>query len=300
MPDNTGSQGSVDARELWRQWSDTNTRIWEGVLNGAKASYTDPYSLYQAWFKTVSEFQEQMQAQVKETSTITAQAAEAWKQWFEMLEEAKAKLQTSGFFSADPFTLYKQWYDATSETWAKVTEEMIGTEQFMDGARRFLDSYASFSRAVRRANEEYFHNLQLPTRSDIARVASLVIALEDKVDKLEDTFDDFADNVQQSEALQQVDIRLQAVESKTDAIQTTITKFDSSTMVASLDKRLTQVESKLDRVFSLLEKIDSKVGKMGKVGTDKMVEPRRRASKTHSEAAPSNGFTPEATPSEQV
>lgn len=298
MPDNTGSQSSVDARELWRQWNDTNTRIWEGVLNGAKTSYTDPYGLYQSWLKTMNQFQEQMQSlvqtQVKETSAITAQVTEAWKQWFEMLEEAKAKLQTSGFFPVDPFTLYKQWYDATSETWAKVTEEIIGTEQFMDGARRFLDSYASFSRAMRGANEEYFHNLQLPTRSDIARVANLVIALEDKVDKLEDTFEDFADNVQQSEALQQVDTHLQVVESKTDAIQDTITKLDTSATLASLDKRLTQVESKLDRFLLLLEKIESKVG------TNKMVEPRRKTSKAASEAATSNGFTPKATPSGQV
>ncbi len=60
----------------------------------------------------------------------------------------------------------------------------------METTTPLLESYASFFKTFRRANEEFFQNLQLPTRSDIARIAELVIALEEKVDQIDDALDD--------------------------------------------------------------------------------------------------------------
>src|SRR5947209_13414074 len=90
----------------------------------------------------------------------------------------------------DPFTFFREWYNATSETWSKAAEEAVGSEQFMELNKRFLESYSAFYKTFRLANEEYFRNLQLPTRSDITRVAELVVALEEKVDRIEDTLED--------------------------------------------------------------------------------------------------------------
>src|SRR5260370_9800894 len=68
----------------------------------------------------------------------------------------------------------------------------------MQMASQFLGSYTSFARTFHRGSEEYFSNLQLPTRSDIARVAELVINVEEKVDQLDLAFEGIEDTYAQS------------------------------------------------------------------------------------------------------
>ena len=112
---------------------------------------------------------------------------------------------------------------------------------------------------MHRANEEYFKNLQLPTRSDVARVAGLVVNLEEKVDKIEDTIENVEDERAQesplvratNEAIGGLQGRLGQVENKLDRLSTTL---DKSKAVESLDGRLGRVENKLDTLSASLEK----------------------------------------------
>ena len=133
-------------------------------------------------------------------------------------------------FPLDPFTFFREWYNATSETWSKAAESAVGSEQFMELNKRFLESYASFYKTFRQVNEEYLRNLQLPTRSDVARVAELVVALEEKIDRIEDTLED-------SGAGQ--------------------TLSATSETLKSLEDRLERVESKLDSILAALEKVQT-------------------------------------------
>ncbi len=182
---------------------------------------------------------------------------ELWKQWYEtssnqwleMMEEARAKMLAGESLPADPFTFFKQWYEATSETWSKVVGDVIGTEKFVEATSRFLESYTSFARTLRRTNEEYFRNLQLPTRSDIARVAELVVALEEKVDRIEDAFEEFQEGPQVA----------------------------ISEVVEGLSKRLDRVESKLDKVLAALEKNAAKASRSTGATPRKTQEKKRRA-----------------------
>ncbi|MCA3748672.1 MAG: E3 binding domain-containing protein, partial [Rubrobacter sp.] len=68
--------------------------------------------------------------------------------------------------------------------------------------------------------------MQLPTRSDISRVASLVVALEEKVDRIEETFEDF---------------EYRSARPATEE------------RVAELEERLGRVEEKLDRLLGAVE-----------------------------------------------
>src|SRR5207302_11276631 len=114
------------------------------------------------------------------------------------------------------FTFFKEWYEAISDSWSSVIEDTIASEQFLEFNKQFLESYTSFSKALRRANEEYLKILQLPSRSDVSHVGELVVALEEKFDHLEDRFDDVGDTVSQaakSEAVAALEERLVNVES---------------------------------------------------------------------------------------
>ena len=267
MPEEANDKSLNDPTGLWRQWYDTSSRVWSNVVDGEKETYVDPYGVYQSRLQNMGEAREQMKANF----FGMMDPKEAWQRWFdgmieewrstaqmgadplgltthmlEMIEEARAKMQAEGNFPADPFTLFKQWYDATNEAWAKAIGEVIGTEKFMEGVSRFIESYTSFHRTFRRASEEYFRNLQLPTRSDVARVAELVIALEEKVERIEDAFEDFEDgyaHLATSETVAGLAEQLERVESKA---------------VEGLAKRLDHVESKLDKVLATLKKIEAK------------------------------------------
>jgi len=267
MPEDNKKQEPADPMEVWEQWYETTYDAWKNSIDGSKESFVDPLGLYSSWLKGTA----QEQFKVGAAGLIDPQ--EAWKHWFEattdvwkkatkpgadplglttqwleMMEEARAKLSAGGAVPTDPFTFLKQWYDATNETWSKAVGDMIGTEKFMEMGSQFLESYASFTRTFNRASEAYFSRLQLATRSDIARVAELVVNLEEKVDRLDNEFEDFEDRYMQmtaGEATSGLSGRLERVESNVAALPAA---------VESLEKRLVKVESKLDKLLEALEK----------------------------------------------
>jgi len=255
-----------------------DSNVWKKSMDGDQETYLDPYGLYRAWLRSVGEAQEQ----IKPSSMKMFDPKEVWQHWFEattaawrnaaekgadplglttqwleMMEEARAKISAEGTIAADPFTLFKQWYDATSETWSKAVGDIIGSDRFMQMASQFLESYTSFARTFHRASEEYFSNLQLPTRSDIARVAELVINVEEKVDQLDFAFEGLEDSYAQSttsEAIAGLAGRLDGVENKLDVLPAVLQKLAT---VERLEMRLDRVENKLDQLLLALEKIEA-------------------------------------------
>lgn len=273
MSEGTNSKSSPDPTELWKQWYDTSAKAWENVVESSKDMYGDSFGLYRSWSKSVSDAQNMLQG----SPLGSMDASAIWQRWFEttidiwrkaastasdplgitskwlgIMEEAQTKLQKGEVPYAEPFTFFRDWYNATNETWSKLVEQYMGSEQFMESSTPLLESYASFFKTFRRANEEFFKNLQLPTRSDIARVAELVIALEEKVDQLDDSLDGL--NGSQSKAATQETVngiagQLHALESKLDRLPATLSQQQA---VESLHKRLEGVESKLDALPATL------------------------------------------------
>jgi hypothetical protein len=142
---------------------------------------------------------------------------EMWKQWYETSANMWSRMMDGSITKneppfADPFAFIKQWYEASSEAWSKMADDVMANEEFLKAASEFLSSYARLYRSLRHNNEEYWHNLQLPTRGDVARVAELVVALEDKVDGIDDTLDDLA----------QLKQRLDVIERKLDSLVETM------------------------------------------------------------------------------
>lgn len=306
MPDKANSQSTMDPMELWKQWNQSTSNMWSNVMGGNKEPVVDPYGLYQAWFKGVEEAQEQL----KSGATKLINPEEFWKNWFEtttaswrktaesgtdpfglttrwleLMEEARTKMFAGGNMPTDPFTFYKQWYDATSETWSKVVGDIITTDEFNKASSQFMENYLSFVKTSRRAYEEYFKNLQLPTRSDITRIAEMIVLLEEKVDTIEDTFESVDDSIGQlatSASFNDLATRLNGVENSLTALPSTIEKINAlsdlpsrldgvkqtlSSMettlekvnaLTSLENRLNRVEGKLDQVFAALKQIATK------------------------------------------
>jgi polyhydroxyalkanoic acid synthase PhaR subunit len=99
--------------------------------------------------------------------------------------------------------------------------DVIEREEFLEPSSRFLQSYASFYKVFKRNSEEYLKNLQIPVRSDITRIAGLVVNLEEKVDRIEEVLEDFEYGYAEpatSESVQQLETRLDRVEGKLDRL----------------------------------------------------------------------------------
>jgi polyhydroxyalkanoic acid synthase PhaR subunit len=146
--------------------------------------------------------------------------------WMEMLDQVRANLMSVESFPKDPLELTVQWYNATSGPLSELVQDVIEREEFLEPASRWLQNYASLYKVFRDRSEEHLRSLQLPVRSDIARVAGLVVALEDKVDRIEEAFEDF---------------------------EYGYAKPATAEEVAGLEERLDRVEGKLDRLLSALE-----------------------------------------------
>jgi polyhydroxyalkanoic acid synthase PhaR subunit len=175
-----------------------------------------------------------------------------------MMERVQEKLLAGDIVPADPFTFFKEWYEAISESWSQVVESTIASKQFLEFNKQFLESYTSFSKAFRRANEEYLRILQLPSRSDVSHVAELVVALEEKVDRLDDRFEDVEVGFSQtakSEAIAGLEGRLITVESKLDTLRGNLEKDRT---IEGLTQDLERVEGKLDKILAALSKIEER------------------------------------------
>ncbi len=285
----------MDPTRFWKQWQDVTAQMWSGLLEQSKAATSEPFNLYSLWLKNVGE----AQAQAWSMAGLL-DPREAWKQWFETtsgawknvsalgadplglttvwletLEEARTHMLAGEASPTAAFEFFKQWYDATNETWAKAVGTVFASEQFMEAVKQFLESYAGFSKTMRKANEEYFHSLQLPTRSDIARLGELIVALEEKVDHLDDAFVDYREEASEGSSsaaiaalqkqISQLEASLKLVPQALEGAQgisALAKRLDQMQRkletVETLGKRLDQVERKLDAVLSALEKNGSK------------------------------------------
>jgi polyhydroxyalkanoic acid synthase PhaR subunit len=242
---------SMDPAELWRQWYEAGSRMWTEVLRGSQESYMDPYGLYRQWFEGMEKLREQMMGAGGVEGANGADPREMWRKWFdatvdswqrsaglgqemlamtprwaEMLDQARNNLMSLESFPKDPLEFAVQWYNATSGPYSEFVQDVIEREEFLEPASRFMQNYASFYKVFRSRSEEYLRSLQIPARSDIARVASLVVALEDKVDRLEEAFEEF---------------------------EYGYAKPATAEEVGALEKRLDRVEGKLDRILAALE-----------------------------------------------
>jgi polyhydroxyalkanoic acid synthase PhaR subunit len=231
----------MDPAELWRQWMESGSRMWS-----AGDGQLDPIGMYGRWFEGMREVQERMIGAAPEPVAGNQEVRDLWQRWFEMtsdswrksaevgqsamellprwmqmLDEARTNLLAGGVPPSDPLQLATQWYNATSGPFSDFVGDVIEREEFLEPSSRFLQSYASFYKVFKRNSEEYLKNLQIPVRSDITRIAGLVVNLEEKVDRIEEVLEDFEYGYAEpatSESVQQLETRLDRVEGKLDRL----------------------------------------------------------------------------------
>jgi pyruvate/2-oxoglutarate dehydrogenase complex dihydrolipoamide acyltransferase (E2) component len=197
-----------------------------------------------------------------------------------MLEQVRTNLSAVENVPTDPLQFATQWYNATSGPLSELVADLVEREEFLEPSSRLLQNYASFYKVFKRNSEEYLRSLQLPVREDVTRVAALVVALDEKVDKLEEAFEDFEDGFVEPATAQSVAAieerlaeRIAGIEKKFDDSAATAaeSREGAAASVEALGGRLDGVEEKLDRVAAAsdgaatAESVESLGGRLGRV-----------------------------------
>jgi polyhydroxyalkanoic acid synthase PhaR subunit len=86
----------------------------------------------------------------------------------------------------DPFELWRQIYETNERAWNAVLERTVSNPAFAESTGKMLETMLSAQRTIRDNMRTYLEQINLPTREDIARLGELIIALEEKVDQLDD------------------------------------------------------------------------------------------------------------------
>jgi len=103
-----------------------------------------------------------------------------------MPEDSKARInqedEEEKVSIPDFIELWKQLYFQTEDSWANATKELIGSKQFISILDQIREQYLSFQEISKQNTDQFFKVNPLPSKKDIARIAELIIGLEDKVD----------------------------------------------------------------------------------------------------------------------
>lgn len=171
----------------------------------------------------------------RKTAEISTGLLDLGPRWLKMLEEVRENLLNGDALPTDPLSFGVRWYNATSEPLSRFVGELLETDEFLEGSSRFFENYATLYKVFSKNSEEFLRTVQLPTRSDMSRVAGLIVALEDKVDGVEEAFEDMADELNASSD----NDALGAVEGR----------------VGNVEDRLGRVEGKLDKLLAAVESL---------------------------------------------
>jgi polyhydroxyalkanoic acid synthase PhaR subunit len=196
------------------------------ALDAVKGQAVEAHNLWKQWF-------EGAQDSWQKAAGLGREAVELGPRWVAMWDQIRNNFLSVGGYPTDPLQFATRWYNATSGPFSDFIGDLIEREEMLDTSSHLLQHYASFYKVFRRNSEEYLKSLQIPVRSDITRVAGLVVALEDKVDRLEEAFEDFEYGYAEPATAESVG--------------------NLENRIANLEGRLEGVEGKIDRLLAALE-----------------------------------------------
>ena len=124
----------------------------------------------------------------------------------------------------EPFTLWKDMYEHTEKAWNDVILDTLGKESFSEGLGQIQSSYLQYHEMISNLIEVYFKQANIPTRDEVANVASLVINLEDKIDNIDDQL--YENSETASKEINQLKRTVSNLEKKLDKVLEAIAALD--------------------------------------------------------------------------
>jgi polyhydroxyalkanoic acid synthase PhaR subunit len=125
----------------------------------------------------------------------------------------------------DPFLTWKEMYDKTESYMGKMLGETMSSEEFSKWMGSVLNFNLQLQKMIKETAERTLGQANMPSKEDLANIASLVINVEEKVEGLEE--------------------KLEEQQSEPNALRKEITKLKSD---------MKRLEGKVDKLLALLKK----------------------------------------------
>lgn len=88
----------------------------------------------------------------------------------------------------NPYKIWENLYFNAEESMGVLMKKMVETKGFANGIDLILNSYLQYLKFQNEMASVYIENTPLSSKQDTARLARLLVALENKFDRLEDDF----------------------------------------------------------------------------------------------------------------
>lgn len=95
----------------------------------------------------------------------------------------------------DPYKIWKKLYFNNEQVWTSAMRDFVNTDIFANSIDLILNSYLQYLRFQNEIVSRYMEESPLASKRDMARVAELVVSLENKVDGIELDVEDRLDCV---------------------------------------------------------------------------------------------------------
>lgn len=188
----------------------------------------------------------------------------------------------------NPFEIWKKVYFSTEDAISSSVREAITTQSFARVIDSMLDTYLIHYKTLTEINNKYLEHSPFPSKKDVARVAELVISLEDKVDKIENglivqlsqivnNLSSLLDNLGQNDY---PDLVSQVVSGIDIAHQNTNQIVQLTNRIESLEKAVSRLEGTQKEINKLLKaQAKAQAKTEAKTSTKKPVQKKETAEK---------------------
>ena len=268
-----------------------NKRTAAESVTGEKR-YPDPYGLYRRWLGV----SEDVRDEAYEGEVSSTELAELWRRWFEsanglrngtseaengftnsmaplwkeMADDISAKMLSGESLPEEPVKFFLRWYNETEERWSETADRLIRRDEVLESMGRFFETYARSEAESRQASEERVKNRGVPTRSDVTRVAKLVVVVENKVDRIEEALEDLVQGDSGSAtagaAVNGLEERMDRLEGKMDRILTALERLGVDGQDTPKMPRSTSAQKDADQAITPLEGLSLELIEAGYVG----------------------------------
>lgn len=144
------------------------------------------------------------------------------------IEVTKGEIVVNQTKAIDPFEMWKNVYDQAETYWSKVLDENLATEDFSKGLGKVLDMNLQYKKLVNDSTKTYLEQMNMPSKQDLANLASLIINVEAKIDQIEELVEESID--------------IEAIQQK------------QTTEMNSLKNEVKRIHKKMDQILDLLQK----------------------------------------------
>ena len=261
----TGEKRYPDPYGLYRRWLGVSEDVRDEAYEG-EVSYTELAELWRRWFETTNGLRN---GTSEAENGFTNSMAPLWK---EMADDISAKMLSGESLPEEPVTFFLRWYNETEERWSETADRLIRRDEVLESMGRFFETYARSEAESRQASEERVKNLGVPTRSDVTRVAKLVVVVENKVDRIEEALEDLvrgdSGSATAGAAVNGLEERMDRLEGKMDRILTALERLGVDGLDTPKMPRSTSAQKDADQAITPLEGLSLELIEAGYVGDD--------------------------------